>query len=108
MKILVNDWPYGLTPDIKHLVVWTKTPIPTSGDPADNDDITPAARAKIKDFVATVFSSVVRGKNVLWFKNWKSLQSVPSVEHVHVLVRGASEELVRSWVEGPWGSKIKR
>jgi len=32
---------------------------------------------------------------VLWFKNWIKLQSVRAVEHAHVLVRGASEEVIR-------------
>jgi hypothetical protein len=26
-KVLFNDWHYGLTPDIVHLVVWSKTPV---------------------------------------------------------------------------------
>jgi hypothetical protein len=25
-RVLTNDWPYGLTPDITHLVVWLRTP----------------------------------------------------------------------------------
>jgi len=33
---------------------------------------------------------------VLWFKNWASIQSVRSVEHIHVLVRGASDEFLVS------------
>ena len=37
-------------------------------------------------------------ERVVWFKNWVGLQSVRGVEHVHVLVRGVSEELLRGWV----------
>jgi len=103
VKILTNDWPYGLTPEIVHLVVWTKTPIPI----AEDGDLTLDSRRRIGEFVDMVFSSAVGKENVIWFKNWRSLQSVPSVEHVHVLVRGAAEEVVREWVEGPWGAKVR-
>lgn len=101
VKILTNDWPYGLTPDIIHLVVWTKIPIPI----AEDGDLTPDSRRRIDEFVDKVFSGAVGKENVVWFKNWRSLQSVPSVEHMHVLVRGATEEMLKEWVEGPWGTK---
>jgi hypothetical protein len=35
---------------------------------------------------------------VLWFKNWASIQSVRSVEHIHVLIRNHTEEFVKSVV----------
>lgn len=38
------------------------------------------------------------GERVLWFKNWSALQSVRSIEHVHVLVRDPPPEVVRRWV----------
>lgn len=36
-KVLLNDWPYGLAGDIIHLVVWTRTPIPTEGEEGGHD-----------------------------------------------------------------------
>ena len=33
----------------------------------------------------------------MWFKNWKALQSVPGMEHVHVLVREVPDEIVAEW-----------
>ncbi|KAI5809144.1 hypothetical protein DFH27DRAFT_590044 [Peziza echinospora] len=104
VSILRNDWPYGLAtdPPIVHLVVWLKTPVPVN---PEDGDLTAASRALIDGFVEQVFGSVVGKENVLWFKNWASLQSVPSVEHFHVLVQGPTEEQVREWVEGPWGGK---
>lgn len=30
----------------------------------------------------------------MWFKNWASIQSVRSVEHIHVLIRNYSTEFV--------------
>jgi hypothetical protein len=35
---------------------------------------------------------------VLWFKNWASIQSVRSVEHIHVLIRDCAEDFLKSVV----------
>ncbi|KAK8019845.1 hypothetical protein PG990_004983 [Apiospora arundinis] len=51
-RVLVNDWPYGLTPDIRHIVVWSRTPIAT--DPKTGD-MTPASRGTVEDFVKRYF-----------------------------------------------------
>ncbi|KAF8473266.1 hypothetical protein BDZ91DRAFT_651793 [Kalaharituber pfeilii] len=104
VKVLVNDWPYGLAPSIVHLVVWTKNAIPIGPD----GDLTPESRKTIDEFVNMVFGNVIGNENVVWFKNWRSLQTVPSVEHFHVLVRNASEDAISGWTEGPWGTKGKR
>lgn len=101
VKILLNDWPYGLTSDITHLVIWTKTPIPTNGD----GYLTPESRRRIDKFVQEVFSSVLGRENVVWFKNYIALQSIPTLEHIHVFVRGVSKEVLTQWLEGPWGTR---
>ena len=105
--MLANDWPYGFTPEITHLLVWSKVPIPV--DP-DSGDVTEASRGVIEAFVQRYFVKPlereldvgVEGQQarerVVWFKNWVGLQSVRGVEHVHVLVRGCSEELLSGWV----------
>ncbi|CUS12020.1 unnamed protein product [Tuber aestivum] len=94
-KILVNDWPYGNAPGILHLVVWTKAPIPIIEGPGPGaGDITPESRKLINDFVQHTFFQHLGSENVLWFKNWASIQSVRSVEHIHVLTRGASNEFL--------------
>lgn len=74
-KILFNDWPYGLDPDIVHLVVWTKFLL--EDDPA-TDDLTLTARQEIEDFVGRTFcgSDGIPRDQVVWFKNWKSLKSI--------------------------------
>ncbi|PFH61026.1 hypothetical protein XA68_18391 [Ophiocordyceps unilateralis] len=97
-KVLLNDWPYGLEAGIKHLVVWSRTPIPTD---AKTGDVTAESRALIQDFIDRYFvDSIGPGgeKQVLWFKNWVALQSVRSLEHFHVLVRDVDEDLVARWV----------
>ncbi|KAF3938153.1 hypothetical protein ABW19_dt0200446 [Dactylella cylindrospora] len=96
-KILFNDWPYGMESGIVHIVVWTKAQIPideTSGD------VTPESRKIIVDYANKIFIEQLGlpEENVLWFKNWASLQSVRTVEHIHVLVNtdgveGAMEKL---------------
>ncbi|KAJ9645693.1 hypothetical protein H2199_002732 [Coniosporium tulheliwenetii] len=78
-KILRNDWPYGLEDGIVHLVVWLKTPIPTT---PDTGDLTRRSRELVEGFMARVFRRAAgegeeeRGSKVLWFKNPTGLQSV--------------------------------
>lgn len=99
-RILINDWPYGLVPGIVHLVCWTKCVIPTilPGEPGEGD-LTPQARLVIQDWVDDTFAERLGAENVLWFKNWASIQSVRSVEHIHVLLRGATEEFLKEVVD---------
>lgn len=83
IKILHNDWPYGVDERIVHLVVWTKFEL--EDDPA-TDDLTPEARQMIDGFVDRTFCTRVKAEQVIWFKNWKSLKSVHAVEHFHVML----------------------
>ncbi|TPX08889.1 uncharacterized protein E0L32_009593 [Thyridium curvatum] len=52
VKILWNDWPYGVDDRVVHLVVWTKFPF--EEDPITGD-LTDAARAEIEEFVVKTF-----------------------------------------------------
>ena len=98
-RVLRNDWPYGLTEDIAHLVVWSKVWIPTD---ADGRPTTEAAK-DIHNFVEGTFRSrlepdtVHSGDCVVWFKNDTRWQSVKALEHIHIFVRGASESLLDEW-----------
>lgn len=83
MKILYNDWPYGVDSKIIHLVIWTKFEL--IEDPS-TDDLTPEARQEIDEYVQRAFCSKVKPENVIWFKNWTSLKSVHAVEHFHVML----------------------
>ena len=108
-KILLNDWPYGLTPDITHLVVWLKHTLLV-----DNQTgmLEAGAKKRTEDFVHTTFVDRLarngHGKDrVLWFKNWTAIQSVRSLEHIHVLIRDTPEDLLQEWTDGRlawWGS----
>jgi len=104
-KILYNDWPYGFIQDITHLVVWLKTPLTIC---KEYGELTPESRALVKKFVEKT-SFVRRMKDggagadaVLYFKNIPKLQSAGALEHLHVLLRGAKQELLDEWAEGDY------
>ncbi|KAL8668575.1 MAG: hypothetical protein Q9168_006803 [Polycauliona sp. 1 TL-2023] len=98
-KILYNDWPYGMTPDITHIVVWLKTRFdvePTVGD------LLPESRQLIESFVRQTFNDRLdqqdgAGDRVMWFRNWTGLQSVRGMDHIHVLVRDVPREIMDEW-----------
>lgn len=102
-QILPNDWPYGLDQGIVHLIVWLKNRLevePTRGD------LTPKSRAQVDDFIQWKFVKPIESilgdtDRVIWFKNWVSLQSVPGIDHVHVLLRGVPQDIVdHEWTHG--------
>ena len=63
IKIIYNDWPYGIDKSIVHLCVWTKFPLDVDEkDP--NGDLTPEMRAKIDEYVNKAFGSRVPAQNV--------------------------------------------
>ena len=61
IKILYNDWPYGIDKKIVHLVIWTKFDL--EDDPV-TDDLTVQARRQIEDFVTRTFRSRVPSDHV--------------------------------------------
>ncbi|XXG93885.1 hypothetical protein Hte_000134 [Hypoxylon texense] len=86
IKILWNDWPYGIDDRIVHLVVWTKFDL--AEDPITTD-LTDEARAEIERYVQKTFGSRIPRDHrcqYIWFKNWRSLKSVHAVEHFHVML----------------------
>lgn len=105
-RILRNDWPYGMNPGISHLVIWLRTPVAVT---EDEGRVTDDSRELIQKFVDRTFVARLAeagfedpAAHVLWFKNWTALQSVRTVEHVHVLVRDVPEKLLLEWTgEGP-------
>lgn len=54
LKILCNDWPYGIDRRIVHLVVWTKFALAES---PETGDLTDAARAEVEAYVQRNFAS---------------------------------------------------
>ena len=103
--ILLNDWPYGFDAGIKHILVWTRTPIAVDDE---RGDVTAESKRVIEEFVEREFVGALAEEEgvgiglarerVMWFKDWVSLQSVRGVDHVHVLVRDAPESLLGKWL----------
>lgn len=102
-KIMPNDWPYGLADGITHMIVWLKNRLEVE---ATRGDLTENARLLVGKFVGKTFVDTVRtlpgspDDKVMWFRNWTSLQSVPGMEHVHVLVRDVPSEIRLKWTRG--------
>ncbi|KYK57686.1 hypothetical protein DCS_04699 [Drechmeria coniospora] len=97
IRIIYNDWPYGLDPNIVHLVVWTKFALESDGE---NGELTDAARVIIEAFVTTTFRQRVPPNQVVWFKNWSALRSIDLVEHFHVMMFGPDPDFVRQVTNG--------
>ena len=82
------------------MLVWTKTRIAVDDV---RGDVTGESRERIVAFVERYFVRELEGTEqggkdqVLWFKNWVSLQSVRGVDHVHVLVRDVPEDVLTRW-----------
>ncbi|KAF1915271.1 hypothetical protein BDU57DRAFT_268149 [Ampelomyces quisqualis] len=98
-KILRNDWAYAFEPGVRHIVVWLKQRLPVDAEGALNVE----GRGMVKDFVRREFRNKVgeekEGTKVIWFKNTTNLQSVRSLEHVHVLVRDSDEDVLEQWIQ---------
>ncbi|TVY30408.1 N-acetylglucosamine-induced protein [Lachnellula hyalina] len=88
VKVLCNDWPYGIDGRIVHLVVWTKFVL-------EDDEATGGFDGG--------------GEGVIWFKNWKTLKSVHAVEHFHVMLFDPDPEFVKEVTNGdvPLSQKVE-
>lgn len=83
IKVLYNDHPYGFVDGIEHVCVWTRARCPCDAHHVPTE----AAQQRIEDFLSQRFKTVPR-EDIIWFKNTAVLQSVPTMEHFHVLIRG--------------------
>lgn len=93
LKIVPNHFPYYFEDDVVHLCVWSKLRIePDQASPIG--DISPATREVIEKYVSKTFVKAmgIARENILWFKNWEALQSVKSISHLHVIVKGMTQE----------------
>ena len=97
-KILRNDWEYGLEPALRHIVVWLKQRLPVREDGSLSEE----GRKMVDDFIGKEFREKAgekeHGSKIIWFKNSTALQSVRSLEHVHVLVRDVEESVLEQWM----------
>ncbi|KAF2815664.1 uncharacterized protein BDZ99DRAFT_457644, partial [Mytilinidion resinicola] len=105
IKILYNDWPYGIDEDIAHLVIWTKFELE---EDAVTGRITPEVSKEIDDYVRKTFASRINPDHLIWFSNWRSLKSVHAVEHFHVMLYRPDEAFIKEITNGdiPMSAKI--
>ncbi|KAJ8606559.1 hypothetical protein MRB53_040859 [Persea americana] len=61
LKIIGNDWPYGIDRDITHICVWTKF---TYEEDPRTGDLTDRARALIDGYVDRTFRSEMKADDV--------------------------------------------
>jgi hypothetical protein len=97
IKILLNDWPYGIDTRIVHLVVWVKFQLE---EDAISGDLTNTARQQIDSYVDQTFRHHVGAGNCIWFKNWASLKSIHAVEHFHVMLFDTDAKFVQDVTDG--------
>ncbi|KAL8943184.1 MAG: hypothetical protein Q9216_001238 [Gyalolechia sp. 2 TL-2023] len=57
-------------------------------------------RQEIDAYVNRTFRQAVPKDNVIWFKNWKALKSIHSVEHFHVMLFDPDPEFVKEVTHG--------
>lgn len=100
VKVLPNDWPYGIEPGVLHLVVWLKFELEEAGDLGD---LSVKARNEIDEYVDKYFVERCGRENVLWFRNWAKLKSVHAVEHFHVMLRNPDPAFVKEITKNDLG-----
>ncbi|KAJ2742719.1 hypothetical protein GGI20_004283 [Coemansia sp. BCRC 34301] len=77
--VLLNDFPYALTPDMAHFIVWSKQKLTTGMVP---DPVI------LELFSAHLDELIGAGKyEWVWFVNPPHLQSIPEAAHGHLIVR---------------------
>ncbi|KAG7102744.1 N-acetylglucosamine-induced protein 1 like [Verticillium longisporum] len=97
LKVLHNDWPYGIDQRIKHLIVWTKFDLEEDPETGDLSDET---RRKVDGYVNEAFRAHMPEDTVIWFRNWSSLKSIHAVEHFHVMLFDPPEGFVQQVTGG--------
>ncbi|RLV94306.1 N-acetylglucosamine-induced protein 1 [Spathaspora sp. JA1] len=94
VKILPNKFPYYFDTNVRHICIWSKLKVPADKESVVGD-ISPRTRRLVHRYLERTF--VKRGVSwdqILWFKNWVSLQSVRAVSHFHVLLRDVDDALI--------------
>ncbi|ODV88266.1 hypothetical protein CANARDRAFT_190037, partial [[Candida] arabinofermentans NRRL YB-2248] len=84
-----NSFPYYLESNTAHLCIWVKFPLlPDPSSPIG--DISQRNKDLIERYIQKTFVEWlgIPRENIAWFKNWASLQSIKSIPHIHVIVKG--------------------
>lgn len=102
LKIVKNDFPYYFEDDVVHLCVWSKSRIESDPNSAVGD-LSSEMRAYIERYVCNTFVEWLKipREQLVWFRNWEALQSVKEISHIHVVVKGMTEEQLNKVLGGP-------
>ena len=65
LRILYNDWPYGIDERIVHLVVWTKFAL---DDDPETNELSSRMSDQIEEYVSRTFRQKVPAENVVAFR----------------------------------------
>lgn len=99
-KIKYNKFPYYFPDNVKHLCIWSKLTIPTDKN-SEVGDISNLSKQIIEKYLHKTFvTRGVKPLQIVWFKNWLSLQSVRSISHIHVILHDVDDELIDELLEG--------
>ncbi|KAG8716314.1 hypothetical protein FRC09_015879 [Ceratobasidium sp. 395] len=113
VKIVPNDWPYSVPPEIRHYIVWSRLPMthpgivpaqiwdqivqdglwgfsgssykPKGSGVASIDELVGQAGSEVRAYVEAKWPA--EKYEVAWFVNPPRLQSIPGLAHLHVFVR---------------------
>lgn len=102
LKIVRNDFPYYFEDDVAHLCVWSKRRIDSDPNSALGD-LSAEMRALIEEYVNKTFVEWlgIPREKLVWFRNWEALQSVKEISHIHVVVKGMTNEQLNQVLGGP-------
>ena len=96
--VLRNDWPYGHEFGIHHICVWLKQRLPVDKEGALSEE----GKRMVDEFIDKKFrvhaDEEEKDSKIIWFKNSTNLQSVRSLEHLHVLVRNVDYDVLKHWL----------
>ncbi|KAL3233758.1 Uncharacterized protein RNJ44_03798 [Nakaseomyces bracarensis] len=88
-KLSLNDFPYDFEEDVCHLLIWSKINLPLYSSDDDNAEIRQDMHDKIEQFIKRNLQTYLDPKtdDYGWFINYRSLQSIRGISHVHLLIR---------------------
>lgn len=103
-KLSVNDFPYNFEPQVSHLLIWSKINLPLYNKNESSTDMNPEMKTKIETFIHNNLSKYLdldMKDDYCWFINYRNLQSIKGIAHVHLLIRCVDEN-------GPQGNRCQR
>ncbi|EMG46929.1 hypothetical protein G210_2805 [Candida maltosa Xu316] len=100
ISILYNKFPYYFDNNVKHLCIWSKLRIPVDKE-SPVGDISERTKKIIHRYLEKTFvEKGISWDQIVWFKNWLTLQSVRSISHIHVILKDVDDEFIEKLIGG--------